>query len=104
MKQSRVFNPPTLHKPNGYSHVAEVTGGKLVYLAGQVAFDQAGQLVGKDDLAAQAEQVFQNLAEGLKASGGGFADVVKLNIYCADRVDRSQLPAVRATRDRFVNT
>ncbi len=104
MKETSLTSPAAMHKPNGYSHVAEVTGGKLVYIAGQVAFDKNGQLVGKDDFAAQVGQVFANLNEALKAAGGSFADVVKLNYFCVDRVDRGQLPMLRAVRDRYVNT
>jgi len=104
MKETRISNPASIHKPNGYSHVAEVTSGKIIYIAGQVAFDQNGQLVGKDDFAAQVRQVFSNLEEALKSAGATFADVVKFNCYCVDRVDRSQMQLFRATRDQFVNT
>jgi enamine deaminase RidA (YjgF/YER057c/UK114 family) len=99
-----IHNPATLSKPNGYSHVAEVVGGKTVYIAGQVALDQAGRLVGEDNFGGQVRQVFENLNAALKSAGGSFADVVKLNYYCVDRVDRSQLPVLRETRDQFVNT
>lgn len=99
-----IHNPPEIAKPTaGYSHVVEVTSGKVVYIAGQVAFDKNGQLVGKDDFAAQVTQVFANLNEAVKAAGGTFADVVKLNYYCVDRVDRSQVVAVREIRDKYVN-
>src|SRR6266508_1982452 len=50
-------NPPSLAKPAGYSHGWEVQGGKTLYLAGQVAFDQDGKVVGKGDLVAQFRQV-----------------------------------------------
>jgi enamine deaminase RidA (YjgF/YER057c/UK114 family) len=103
-REVHIHNPATLHRPLGYSHVAEVVSGKIVFIAGQVAFDQTGQLAGKDDFAAQVQQVFANLKSALESAGGTFADVVKLNIYCVDRVDRTQLPALRETRDRFVNT
>src|ERR1041384_2695693 len=76
----RIHNPEALHAPTGYSHVAEVRGGTLVYVAGQVGFDREGKLAG--DFAAQVEQVFSNLSAALKAAGGSFADVVKLNCYC----------------------
>jgi len=104
MKQARLSSPATMHKPNGYSHVAEVVSGKFVYIAGQVALNKDGQLVGKDDFGAQVEQVFANLREALHAAGGSFGDVVKLNYFCAERVDKGQLPVLRATRDKFVNT
>jgi enamine deaminase RidA (YjgF/YER057c/UK114 family) len=101
----RIFNPETTAKPTaGYSQVAEVTGGKLVYIAGQVAMDRAGNLVGKEDFRAQVRQSFENLKATVEASGGDFHDVIKLNYYCAESVDPSQLPAVREIRDKYVNT
>lgn len=103
-REVRIHNPATLSKPAGYSHVAEVTSGKIIYIAGQVAFDKEGQLVGKDDFGAQVRQVFANLDEALKSAGASFADVVKLNTYCVSRVDRAQLPLFREARDQFVNT
>jgi len=48
--------------------------------------------------------VFANLNEAVKSAGGSFADVTKLNYYCADRVDRSELPVLREARDQYVNT
>lgn len=103
-REVRISNPDALSKPVGYSHVAEVTGGKLVYIAGQVPIDRDGQPVGGGDFGSQVQQVFENLREALRSAGGSFDDVVKLNIYCVATVDRSQLPALRQTRDRYVNT
>ena len=101
----RIFNPETMAKPTaGYSQVAEVTGGKLVYIAGQVAIDRSGNLVGKDDFRAQVQQAFENLKSAVEAAGGDFHDVVKLNYYCAESVDPAQVPVVRETRDKYVNT
>jgi enamine deaminase RidA (YjgF/YER057c/UK114 family) len=104
MPHVRLYNPPALHTPAGYSHVAEVTGGRMVFIAGQVALDAAGNLVGKGDFAEQARTVFANLNMALAASGARFRDVVKLNYYCADSVDvAAQLPVVREIRDEYVN-
>jgi enamine deaminase RidA (YjgF/YER057c/UK114 family) len=75
-----------------------------VYIAGQVALDPEGQQVGQDDFRGQVRQVFANLNEAVKSAGGSFADVTKLNYYCVDRVDRGELPALRETRDQYVNT
>jgi enamine deaminase RidA (YjgF/YER057c/UK114 family) len=61
------------HKPAGYSHVGEVLSGKVVYIAGQVALDRSGTLVGKDDFRAQTKQVFENLKAALEAAGGSFS-------------------------------
>jgi 2-iminobutanoate/2-iminopropanoate deaminase len=104
-RQVTLFNPETMFKPTaGYSQVAEVKSGKLVYIAGQVPFDQQGDLVGKDDFLSQAEQVFKNLEAAVKAAGGTFADVVKLNYFCVESVDPSLTREILAVRDRFVNT
>ncbi len=97
----RFSNPPTMATPRGYSHIAEVTGGRTVYISGQIALNPAGEIVGVGDMAAQAEQVFANLAAALEAAGTDFAHVAKLTIYT---LDITQLPAVRTARDRYVNT
>ncbi|MBV9430959.1 MAG: RidA family protein, partial [Hyphomicrobiales bacterium] len=53
------INPAEVSTPTGYSHVAEVGGGRLIYISGQIALDSQGKLVGKGDLEAQADQVFR---------------------------------------------
>jgi enamine deaminase RidA (YjgF/YER057c/UK114 family) len=104
-KPFHIFNPETMAKPAaGYSQVAEVGEGKIVYIAGQVALDKSGNLVGKDDFRAQTEQVFENLKAAVEAAGGDFHSVIKLNYYCAASVDPSQMPVVREVRDKYVNT
>jgi enamine deaminase RidA (YjgF/YER057c/UK114 family) len=97
----RIHNPDGLHKPMGYSHLAEVSGGKLVYISGQVALDKSGNVVGKDDFRAQVRQVFENLKTAVGAAGGDFNHVIKLNIYV---LDVSRLSDLREVRDEFVNT
>ena len=104
-KPFHIFNPETMAKPTaGYSQVAEVGEGKIIYIAGQVALDKSGNLVGKDDFRVQVQQVFENLKAAVEASGGDFNSVIKLNYYCAASVDPSQLPVVREVRDKYVNT
>jgi enamine deaminase RidA (YjgF/YER057c/UK114 family) len=99
----RLFNPDTMAKPTaGYSQVAEVTQGTTVYIAGQEA--QAGNLVGKDDFRAQVTQVFENLKAAVEAAGGDFHSIIKLNYFCAESVEPSQITAVREIRDKYVNT
>jgi enamine deaminase RidA (YjgF/YER057c/UK114 family) len=101
----RIYNPDSMAKPTaGYSQVAEVTDGKIVYIAGQIALDKSGNLVGKDDFHAQVQQVFENLKSAVEAAGGDFNNVIKLNYYCAASVDPAQLPGLREVRDKFVNT
>jgi enamine deaminase RidA (YjgF/YER057c/UK114 family) len=100
----RLFNPEGMAVCLGYSHVAEVTRGKIIYISGQVARDESGELVGEEDFPSQVEQVFRNVKIAVEAAGGTFANIVKLNYYCVDTVSQSLLPVVREIRDRFVNT
>ena len=97
----RFINPSTLATPPGYSHVVEITQGRTIFIAGQVALDQSGKIVGQHDFRAQTQQVFENLKAALAAVGADFTCVVKLNVYV---VDISQLSTLREVRDRYVNT
>jgi enamine deaminase RidA (YjgF/YER057c/UK114 family) len=99
-----IFSPATMPPPVGYSHVAKVNQGTLIYLAGQVSSDASGKLVGEGDFGAQAEQVFRNLQLGLEAAGATMADIVKMNVYIVAEVDQAEVPKLRAVRDRHVNT
>src|SRR5574341_885089 len=91
-------NPPTLSKPTGYTHVVEVSGGRTLYVSGQVALDQAGAVVGKGDLGAQTRQVFENLKSALAASGATFDHVVKITVFMTDV---SEIQTFREVRDRY---
>ncbi|TCC32025.1 RidA family protein [Kribbella speibonae] len=83
---------------NGYSHV--VTGiGQWVAISGQVALDANGQFVGRDDPAAQAEQVFANLTRCLTAADATFENVVKLTYFVTDMY---YLPEIRIVRDKYI--
>ena len=78
-------NPPGLAKPAGYSHGVEAQGGKTLYIAGQVAVDKDGKLVGAGDIVAQFRQICQNLNAVLLARAGQLNDIVKLTIFVLDR-------------------
>jgi enamine deaminase RidA (YjgF/YER057c/UK114 family) len=80
----RFVNPGGLAKSPRYSHAVEVTGGKLVFISGQVAQDTAGNLVGASDFAAQTRQVFENLKTALSGVGADFRHVIQLNSYIVD--------------------
>jgi len=84
-KLVHTVNPPLLAKPAGYSHGVEVQGGKTLYIAGQVALDKNGQLVGRGDLVAQFRQICENLKAVLLARAGQLNDVVKLSIFVLDK-------------------
>ena len=103
-KPSKEFlSPKTLMPPVGYSHVAKVHSGTIVYLAGQVSSDASGKLIGEGNLEAQAEQVFKNLKAAVEAAGGTMADIIKMNVYLVAEVGQDELPKFRAVRDRYVN-
>src|SRR4051812_7906029 len=74
-------NPPGLCPTFGWTHVAAITGGKTVYISGQVAVDARGEVVGKGDLKRQTEQAFENIRIALEAVGGTFRDVVKTSLF-----------------------
>ena len=79
-----------------YSHVVAVTGsGKTIYVAGQLARDVEGNIVGPGDMRAQLEQTFKNLEACLKAAGASWADVVKTNTFVTDYEAFSQHSDVR---------
>ena len=94
MKRS---NPPALHKPMGYTHVVEAAPRRTIYISGQVAFDQNGELVGPGDLKAQTEQVFRNLNAALESCGATLEDVAKITVYM---LDATQIQVYRDVRDR----
>ena len=92
------INPPELGTPPGYSQVVEVSAGRVIFIAGQTALDRDGNLVGKNDFAAQAAQVFHNLAIALQASGCTAANLVKLTVFLTDM---EHLGHYREARNRF---
>ncbi|MBH5333425.1 RidA family protein [Streptomyces pactum] len=76
-----LVNPDGLPTVDAYRQVAIGTGSKLVFIAGQVAWDAEGTTVGVGDLAAQTEQCYLNVATALAAAGATFEDVAKLTVY-----------------------
>ncbi len=83
---------------NGYSHVA--IAGPLIFVSGQVPVLADGTVIGADDVEAQVDQVFQNLACALAAAEVEWSQVVKLTYYLTDISD---LGTVRAVRDRYIH-
>ena len=79
-----LLNPEGLEAPVGYSHVAKISGGKTVHIAGQAPFDVHGQVVGKGDFVAQFTQVMRNLKIAVEAAGGVPTQYAVLTIYLTD--------------------
>ncbi|WP_240741791.1 RidA family protein [Deinococcus sp. KSM4-11] len=80
----RFIHAPSIGSPTGYSHAAEVRGGRTVYFSGQIALDADGNVVGAGNFEAQARQVFRNLGLVLDAAGLDFGAVVKLTIFLTE--------------------
>jgi enamine deaminase RidA (YjgF/YER057c/UK114 family) len=92
------INPPELGTPPGYSQVVEVAAGRIIFIAGQTALDRDGNVVGKSDFAAQAAQVFRNVAVALQASECTASNLVKLTVFLTDM---NNLASYREARNLF---
>ena len=95
---NRFINPEGMWRSTGYSHIVETRASRTLYLSGQIAVDEDGNLVAPGDMAAQAEQVFQNIGTLLASVGASFSDVVKITYFVADV---SQMQAIRDVRDKY---
>ena len=91
--------PDGMPPANGYSH-AVVFSGPLAVISGQVPVDADGNLVGKDDPAAQIRQVFDNLVAALAAANATMAQVVKFTYFVTDM---AVLATLRQIRDEYVD-
>ena len=91
------LNPEGACPPQGlYSHVGKVDSGPLAFIAGQLAVDAGGNVVGIYDFDAQFAQVFENLGAVLKGLGASFDDVVKFTTYLAQSQDIDKFMRARA--------
>jgi enamine deaminase RidA (YjgF/YER057c/UK114 family) len=93
-------NPSGLVKPAGYTHVVVSADQRTVYIAGQVANDSTGQIVGIGDFRVQAEQVYRNLRRAVESVGGTMADLVKTTTFVRDV---SQIGVLREVRTRHLD-
>lgn len=98
-------NPPELYDSVGYgfSHAARQKGGSVLHLAGQVAWDKDGKLVGPGDLAAQTRQALANIRAVLAAAGASPADVLRLRTYVVNH-SPDKLAPVLTEIGRFYGT
>ncbi len=85
--EKQIINPPSLARASGFSHGILVTGGRLLFLAGQTASDVEGRIVAPGDLVAQYEQVLRNLKTVVEEAGGQMQDIMKITIFVRDRND-----------------
>lgn len=98
----KFHNPTSVSMTKGYSHSVDIDLGncKMVIISGQIALDKKGNLIGKDNLEEQTEQVFTNIKNIVAESGGTMDDVIKIGIYM---IDIKQVQTVREVRNKFFN-
>jgi enamine deaminase RidA (YjgF/YER057c/UK114 family) len=95
--QVEYLNPEGTCPAQGlYSHVGKVESGPLLFIAGQLAVDGGGGVVGKHDFDAQFTRVFENLNAVLRGMGGSFEDVIKFTTYLVHAQDIEKFMKARA--------
>src|SRR6266478_3140752 len=90
------ITPSTVYVPPSFSYSQAVRMGDLIFVAGQVAEDAKGELVGKDDIRAQTVQVFENLRLVLEAAGSGLDLVGKVTVLTTSLDYRPVIHDVRS--------
>lgn len=85
--EKEILNPSELAPARGFNHGIKVSGGDLLFLAGQDGADETETIVAPDDLVAQFDQVLSNLQTVVQEAGGTMDDITKLNVFVADRDD-----------------
>ena len=98
-----LVHPERVHRVDVHHQVAVAQGSRTVYLAGQVSWDTEGNLVGRDDVAAQAEKCYLNIAAALDAVGATVADLAKVTVYVVD-LDEAKAGQFVVGRDRAAAT
>jgi len=93
----KLINPENIARPikPTYSHGVKVKAGTFLFLAGQVAFDKDGNIVGKGDAAAQTRQLLENMRSVLEEAGATFNNIVNVKVYLKDLKDFEAVHKVR---------
>ena len=88
MAEIKIFSPDVLGKPLGqYSQITRVKASEFVYIAGQLATNREGAIIGADDFDAQCAQVFTNIETALKSVGAGWGNVLEFTTYLVHSQD-----------------
>src|SRR5713226_1674555 len=96
MPDIKILNPDALGKPLGqYSHMTRVKASEFLFIAGQVATDRDGKVVGADDFDAQCVQTFANIEAALRSAGAGFGNVVQFTTYLVHSQDTAKFMTYR---------
>jgi 2-iminobutanoate/2-iminopropanoate deaminase len=90
------YAAPEAYDPPSYAQAVKVTGAQtILFIAGQVAYDDKGDPAHPLDFPAQARSVFRALTAQVEAGGGTLQNVVKLNTYLTDIRYRTELIPIR---------
>ena len=93
--QGAIASSGTFAGKVAFSSGVKVDGGELLFISGCLAFDEKNQLVGKGDMEAQTRQVLKNIESVLKKAGGGFRDVIRVQVFVTDLSDFQAVHRVR---------
>lgn len=96
------INPSQLPPAKGYSQAVKTSGGSFIFVSGQVALNQQGELVGEGDLRKQSEQVFENIRRALEEAGAAPAHIIKL-VYYVVNLQPSDALMLRELRQSFLD-
>ena len=92
----KIYNPDTLGAPLGqYSQVTRVKASEFLFIAGSLAADKEGNIVGAGDFDAQCVQVFANIEKALAAEGAGWGNIVQFTTYLVHSQDISRFMTYR---------
>ena len=95
--ERREIQPATVPRPVAeYAQAVEVSGGRTLYISGQVPIDAEGRLVGEGDIREQARQVFRNIRAIVEEAGGTMGDIVKLTTFLTNMEDYAGFVEVRS--------
>ena len=92
----RVQTDPDFYAPFRISQA--IRAGNLLFVSGQAAIDESGEVVGAGDFDAQAAQVFENLRAVLRAGGSDLDRVIKVTIFVTDM---GYFPKILELRERY---
>ncbi|MDW3195267.1 MAG: RidA family protein [Cytophagales bacterium] len=101
--KKKSINPSSLFNSReyGFSQVVVSNPGKMVFISGQVAWDEKQNIVGENDLAKQTQQSINNLKLAIEAAGGTLENIVMLNIYIVNYQKEDSLKISKILKDNF---
>lgn len=99
------INPPSLFNSRqfGFSQIVISNPGKLVYISGQVAWDENMNMVGKNNFIKQTEKSLENVITAIEAVGGTTANIVILRIYKVNYQPEDGEIITRVLKEKFGN-